>query len=313
MTRLTSDRRIPILDPVHDGRHSLRDLPLERESIPYVVSLPDHGIGAFVYTWVDKESLAGSCCVAFGPGVGKPIFEAVDRIEVGRTRSFDDWKVGKLHLNHDLKLQTARVRVAGDRIGLDARFEALHPAYAYGFHPDGCPTWAATDRTEQAGRFHGVITIDGKDHGFKSTCARDHSWGTRSWDTPQNWRWLHAQAAETCVHFWQIQSRGRTELRGYVFRDGHMAEVTSAEVDFETDDHWLQRRIAAIVEDTAGRSVRVEGKYFAHYPFLPVPSCTLNEGAMSCTVDGSRGVGWTEFMWPTAYLEHLKNEKATRR
>lgn len=309
MTRLAPNRPVPTLDPVDDGRHTLRDLPLERESIPYVVSLPEHGIGAFVYTWVTKDSLAGSACVAFGPGVEKPILEAVDGIEVGRSQNFDDWKVGKLHLSHDLELRTARVRVDGERIALDARFEAIHPAYAYAFHPDGCPTWAATNRTEQAGRFHGVIAIDGKDHAFDSTCARDHSWGTRNWDTPQNWKWLHAQAGETCVHFWQINARGRNELRGYVFRDGRMAEVTSAEVDFDADDQYRQTRIAADVQDTAGRSVRVEGEYFGVFPFHPVPSCTLNEGAMSCTIDGRRGVGWSEFMWPTAYLEHLRNEK----
>ena len=154
-----------------------------------------------------------------------------------------------------------------------------------------------------------MITVDGKDHAFDSTCARDHSWGTRNWDTPQNWRWLHAQAGETCAHFWQINARGRDELRGYVFRDGQMAEVTTVDVDFDLDEQCRQKRIAAEVRDTAGRSVRVEGEYFGHFPFVPVPSCTLNEGAMRCTVDGNPGVGWTEFMWPTAYLEHLKNEK----
>jgi hypothetical protein len=60
MTRLTPNRPVSMRDPIHDGRHALRDLPLERESIPYVVSLPQHGIGAFVYTWVSKDSLAGS-------------------------------------------------------------------------------------------------------------------------------------------------------------------------------------------------------------------------------------------------------------
>jgi hypothetical protein len=304
------NRTLPLLDPVNDGRHVLRNLPLERESIPYVISLPDLGIGAFVYTWVTKDSLAGSACVAFGPGVGEPVFEAVDQIEVSRKLNFDDWKVGKLHLNHDLQLQKARIRIDGARLQLDAQFEALHPAYAYGFHPDGCPDWAATNRTEQAGRLRGTIRIDGKQHAFESSCARDHSWGTRNWDTPQNWKWLHAQAGDTCVHFWQINARGREALRGYLYRDGSMAEVTSVEVDFDTDAEYRQTRIAARVHDTAGRSVQVIGEYFAHFPFVPVPSCTLNEGAMSCTVDGKAGVGWTEFMWPTAYLQHLRSETA---
>jgi hypothetical protein len=27
---------VPVPDPVHDGRHKLRELPLERESMPYI-------------------------------------------------------------------------------------------------------------------------------------------------------------------------------------------------------------------------------------------------------------------------------------
>lgn len=58
------------LDPVNDGRHKLENRPLERESIPYVISLPEHELGAFVYTWVNKDSVAGSVFVVYGPGVG---------------------------------------------------------------------------------------------------------------------------------------------------------------------------------------------------------------------------------------------------
>lgn len=310
MNKLAPNRPVPVLDIIHDGRHTLRDLPLERESIPYVIPLPEQGIGAFVYTWVTKDSLAGSACVAFGPGVSSPIAEKVDGIEVPRKQNFDDWSVGKLSLRHDLKLEQARVIVDGERFGLDAQYKALHPAYAYDFHPDGCPSWAATNRTEQAGRLSGKIRIDGKEQAFETACARDHSWGTRNWDTPQNWKWLHAQAGDTCVHFWHINARGRNVLRGYVSRDGRMAEVSRADYEFETDDQYRQTRIVAEIEDTAGRKLRVEGQYFAVFPFVPVPTCTLNEGAMTCTIDGQKGVGWSEFMWPTAYLEFLRNEKA---
>ncbi len=303
---LEPGRPIPVLDPVNDSRHSLRDLPLERESIPYVVSLPEVGVAAFIYTWVTKDSLAGSALVGFGPALDQPVAEKVDGIEVPREMNFDDWSVGPVSLKQDLKLQNAEIASHCDRMSFECKFEALHPAYAYSSHPGGCPDWAATDRLEQAGTLVGTLTIDGKRYEVNTTCARDHSWGTRDWGVPQHWKWLHAQSGDTCVHFWQIQARGRIDLRGYISKDGVMAEVTSVDVDFTVDDNYHQKTVAATVRDTAGRSVEVLGEYFAVLPFHPEPSCTLNEGAMSCTVDGQPGRGWTEMMWPTGYIEYLR-------
>jgi hypothetical protein len=304
-------RPIPQTDPTNDGRHALRDLPLERESIPYVIALPEHGIATFVYTWVTKDNLAGAAFLAYGPGIGdEPLMEKVDGITMGADKNFDDWQVGPLHLKQDLQLKTAQLTARGQRVTLDATFTAAHPAYAYSSHADGCPDWAATDRLEQAGTIKGTMVIDGNTYAIDTTCARDHSWGTRNWDTPQHWKWLHAQAGpETCVHFWKIEARGRTVLRGYVLRDGLMAEVTDVDVDWENDDQYRHKSIDAQVRDTAGRTTRVTGKYFAHFPMPPVPTCTLMEGAMSCEIDGAPGVGWSEFMWPTAYLEFLRNEQ----
>lgn len=314
MNAAPAPRALPLLDPVHDGRHALRDLPLERESIPYVIALPEHGLGTFIYTWVSKDNVAGSLFVVYGPAIGEqPIVEAIDGVLMPSGANFDDWQVGKLHLRQDLKLQNARIDVAGERISLQVQFEAAHPAYAYGFHADGCPRWAATNRLEQAGRVHGTVHVDGKAYAFDTTGARDHSWGTRDWDTPQHWKWLHAQVGrETCVHFWQIHAEGRVDLRGYVFRDGTMAEVAAVDVDFEVDAQYRQTRIRAQVRDTAGRMTTVSGSFFAHFPLVPTPSCTLYEGSMRCEIDGKAGVGWSEFMWPTPYLNHLQ-ERAKQR
>ncbi len=306
------DRAIPELNPINDGRHVLKADPLERESVPFVIALPEHQIGCFAYTWVNNANRAGSVFVVFGPGVGEtPIVEAIDDVEIPAGQNFDDWRVGKVHLKHDLKLQRAELHVDGARVGIDLQFDAAHPAYAYGFHPDGCPTYAATNRLEQAGRIRGELRVDDRRMAFDTTGARDHSWGTRDWQTPQHWKWLHAQAGpETCVHFWQINARGRTDLRGYVFRDGRMAEVDAVEVDFDVDDQYRQTRIDALVHDTAGRSTRVLGEYYAHFPLIPGPHTTLNEGVMTCSIDGKPGVGWSEFQWPTAYLQHLLGPSA---
>jgi hypothetical protein len=306
MTLPATPRTLPTLDPIHDGRHALRNLPLERESIPYVIALPEHGIAAFVYTWVSKDGIAGSALAAFGPGIGDtPVFEAVDGIPMGPEKNFDDWQVGNLYLSQDLKMQTARFKVSTARVAIEARYEAVQPAYAYSFHPDGCPKFAATDRLEQAGRVRGTITVDGKAIAFDTFCARDHSWGVRDWAAPQHWKWLHAYNEGTQLHFWEIELGGRTELRGYINRDGLFAEVASVEIGFTTDARYHQKTIEATVTDSAGRRVVVTGAYFATQIMPPVPTCTLVEGAMACTIDGVAAVGWTEFMWPTDYLAHL--------
>lgn len=311
MSKQTHGTAVPELDPVNDGRHALRDLPLERESVPYVLSLPEHRICAFIYTWVNKDHQAGSIFVAYGPGVGEqPIVEAIDNVPMPTTANFDDWKVGCVHIRQDLKLKQAQIRVDSPKASLEARFEALHPAFAYGFHADGCPDYAATNRLEQAGRMVGTLTLGGKSYAFDTTGARDHSWGTRDWQTPQHWKWLHAQGGGSCVHFWQINARGRTDLRGYLYRDGRMAQVAAVDVDFEVDDQYRQRRITAKVTDTEGRSCTVKGEFFAHFPLLPGPHTTLFEGGLECRVDGANGVGWAEFMWPTPYLEHLRSQTA---
>ncbi|MDB5985813.1 MAG: hypothetical protein JWR16_866 [Nevskia sp.] len=308
---LAPNRSVPVLDPVNDGRHQLKEGPLERESVPYVMVLPEHKIATFSYTWVNKQNRAGSLFVVFGPGVGdQPIVESIDEIEMTSEHNFDDWRVGKVHLKQDLKLQTAQLHVDGERVGIDLRFDAAHPAYAYGFHPEGCPNYAATNRLEQAGRMRGTLRVDGRRIEFDTTGARDHSWGTRDWEAPQHWKWLHAQAGpELCVHFWQIQARGRTDLRGYVLRDGRMAEVDSVHIDFSNDAQYRQTGIDALVHDTAGRTTRVAGSFFAHFPLVPGPHTTLNEGALSCEIDGKAGLGWVEFMWPTAYLDYLRSQK----
>ncbi|MDN5873021.1 MAG: DUF2804 domain-containing protein, partial [Sinobacteraceae bacterium] len=195
---------LPQIDPVNDGRHRLRDEPLERESMPYTISLPEHGIAIAIYTWVTKDHRAGAMLAVCGPAVGnEPIVEIADDIEVGPSANFDNWVVGPLHVQHALDLRNARIRGRGQRVALDAAFEASHPAYAYSVDSRGCPAFAATDRIEQSGRVRGSITVDGNRYDFDTTAARDHSWGTRDWDYAQHWKWVHAQTADTALHFWQ--------------------------------------------------------------------------------------------------------------
>jgi len=297
----------PPLAAAHDARHRLRADALARESLVFMLQLPESGLAAFVYTWVNGLGKAGSAFVVYGSEVGEAVTDFIDGEPVGEEQGFDDWQVGKVTVRHGKPFETAEVIVApGGRASLEYRFEAVHPPYNYGSHRDGCPGWVADDRIEQSGRVTGVLTLDGRAIPFERWSNRDHSRGTRDWYFSQHWKWLEAQAGpDLVVHFWEVEALGRKVLRGYVLRDGLMAEVTGVDVRFEHDARLAHTAVVADVRDELGRSTLVEGRTFALYPFVVSPQVTLNEGSMSMTIDGAPGVGHVEMCWPSAYLEHV--------
>ena len=89
-------------------------------------------------------------------------------------------------------------------------------------------------------------------------------------------------------------------------KDGLLAEVDGLQVEFDHDGQFNQKNIELELHDTAGRSTRLVGLHYAHFPLIPGPHTTLNEGAMRCEIDGRPGVGWSEFMWPTEYLGYIR-------
>lgn len=298
-------------DPKEDGRHVLRQDPVARESIPYMVVLPEHRLTAFVYTWVGVDSKAGAACCVFGPGIGpQPVFEKTDGIEVPRTMDFDRWEVAGIRLCQDKPLETAHVAYRGKRVSLDLQFRGFHPAYGYAGHPRGCPREIADDRFEQSGLVKGILTVDGREIPFDTTGHRDHSWGTRDWSAIQHWKWFQGQAgADMSVHFFDVLVAGKTSLRGYVYKDGLMAEVTRVDFDFEHDTALAPLSMDAVVHDDAGRSVRVTGTKVASYPFLIGPATINIQSGMDLKFDGAPAVGWLELSWPKAYLEYMSQRK----
>ncbi|CDM25297.1 hypothetical protein BN940_14261 [Castellaniella defragrans 65Phen] len=297
----------PPVDPSHDRRHLLPAEPLARESLVFMLQLPEHDVACFVYTWVSGLGKAGSAFVVYGPAIGAPLVEIHDGIDVPASAGFDDWRVGEVHVRHGRPFETAEVRAAAaGRAALDYRFEAVHPAYAYGSHPDGCPGWVADNRIEQSGKVSGTLTLDGKSIPFETMGHRDHSWGTRNWLFSQHWKWLEAQAGpDRAVHFWQLHALGRTMLRGYVLRDGETCEVDAVDFRFEHDAQLVPTRIHVVVQDKLGRETVVTGDTFATYPFAVSPGVMMHENSMRIAIDGVPGVGHVETFWPAAYLDHV--------
>jgi len=295
------------VDLIHDDRHQLPDSPIARESMPMMINFPDSGIAGFTYTWVNGASEAGAMLVLFGPGVGEtPIQVRLADRPVSPEMRFDDWQIEGFRVQHDLKFRECEIQWNSPEAQLDLKFAAFHPPYAYGANKDGCPSYAATDRIEQSGTLKGTITIGGKTVAVDGVGHRDHSWGTRDWGAFQHYNWFQGQSADgVAVHFWRFIALGQIHLRGYVFKDGLLAEIT--DVDFKmtySDDLWQQKMVATIT-DEAGRTTNVVADFYAHYTLIPSDVLHLREGAARATYDGKPGIGWIECAWPPAYVAYV--------
>ena len=296
------------IDPVHDGRHVLPDDPFSRESIPYIVVLPEHGIAFFTYTWVTHDSVAGAALAVFGPGVGEaPIQQRLADRPVPADMGFDDWRIDSFRMAQDLKFDRAQIFWETPEATVDFSFEAVHPPYAYGSDPRGCPKYCASDRVEQAGRARGTLRLGERVIEFDATGHRDHSWGTRDWVPFQQYEWFVGQAGtDTAVHFWRFNALGKQHCRGYVFKDGLMSRVESIDVDVDYDRDFRQTGYRADLIDASERSTHIEGAVFGTYLLAPDPATSLVESGARATIDGKPAIGWMECAWPSAYLEHIR-------
>lgn len=296
-----------IVDFKHDNRHNLPDVPSARESSPYLIHLPDEGIAAFTYTWVNKAGKGGAALAIFGPGVGSlPIEQRVADRPVPADMDWSAWQVGNFSMRQDLAFGHADLAWTSEAATIEFAFDAFHPPYAYGSHRDGCPSYAALDRIEQSGRVAGNLRIADRTIAFDTVGHRDHSWGTRDWGAFQHYNWFQGQSANgVSVHWWRFWALGREHLRGYVFKDQLLAEVTEVRSELRFDDQLWQQTLVATVSDEAGRDTEVCANFYAHYTLIPDTRLNLREGAARATFDGKPGLGWLEVAWPPAYLEHV--------
>lgn len=297
------------LDSVHDGRHQLNNHPKARESIPYCVVIPEENIALFTYTWVDADSNAGAALAIYGPGAGAtPIQQRLADRPVSADMNFDNWIIDGFSMRQDLNFQTAQIAWKNEQIELEFDYEAFHPPYAYSMHKDGCPAYIASNRIEQSGTAKGRLKIGDRTITIDTTAHRDHSWGARDWLVMQHYKWFQGQVGkDVSVHFWHLQALGRTEIRGYVYKDGIQAEITAMEVEVKTDNNLRQESMSASLRDEMGRITSLKGEFFSHYPLIPDPDFVLNEACMVVEIDGKAGVGQLEMAWPKAYLDHIQS------
>jgi hypothetical protein len=297
----------------HHSRHKLGSGDLQRESIAYLFSLPQHGLAGYLYSWVNGEGRAGSAMFLYGPTVGDvPIEALTNGVQMSDDQNFDDWKVGDVHIRHGAN-ETMSGSYVGDRVQISYNFEPIHPAYLYSCHPDGSPTFIAEDRFEQSGHITGTITLDGKDYPFDTMGHRDHSWGTRHWGIAQHWKWCETQAGpDLAVHFMELHALGNRIVRGYVWRDGQMAEITHLDVTYEFDTEFWHTSAVAVVDDELGRTTTMRGNVFAKYKMTPHPMSSNHEGSMELEIEGVAGAGHLEMQWQKPYLDYIQTQDYMR-
>src|SRR3546814_5917885 len=68
------------------------------------------------------------------------------------------------------------------------------------------------------------------------------------------------------VHFWEFYALGERQLRGYVCKDGLMAEITTLDLRWQGDAQFNHTAFQADIVDEAGRHTRVDAKVFGVYP-----------------------------------------------
>lgn len=296
--------------PEHDNRHNLGNITDGRESLAFMLLLPEQGLAGFVYPAVLANGTAVAKACLFGPALPEPIHETFEDA-VPDDMDFYNWHHGGLKMAIHEPHQSLDISWRGLRISLDYHYQALHPAYPFSSRKEaGFPRYFGDDRIEQHGVINGTLAIDGKAIPFKTFMPRDHSWGPRVWGLTQHYKWFHAITAEVSIHFFEMQSFGKTHLQGYLFKDGLMTQIERVEYDFSLGEGMMQTSMEATVHDGIGRSAAVKCVTFASIALDFDPLIVLNEAAMNVTIGDKTGVGWVEFCWNRNYLEYAQTKAA---
>lgn len=288
-------------------RHDLGTDPLGRESLLYLFQLPQEGLGLGLYTWVTSDNTTGyGAWVYGGNDDGSAIFEHRDGAEVVEGADFDDWQAFDLAISQSPDLPSTRLRFDGDSFSADLTFTPMHEAFLYSSHPRGCPPYFATDRLEQSGTYRGTVNFNGRTIHVDTSGHHDHSWGVRDWQAIQHYKWFEATTDSAAVHVLDISGLGQNTTMGYVYKEGTMSPVRSAQWEVDYDQDNFQTSIRLDVLDEAGRATTVLGRTYATFEFPVSPTTTLLDAVLRVELDGESGGGFADWLWPKDYLSHLR-------
>jgi len=151
-----------------------------------------------------------------------------------------------------------------------------------------------------------AVPVDGTTWTVKGFGLRDRSWGPRSWQAPDHYRWLTMNfgpdagiaAAVT------VQRDGRRLPGGYVFEAGKPASyVRDVEVESEFDGaERLHRALVARLTLSDGTPLEVRGRVLRMVPLRnrrDGVTTRIAEGLTEWRWGDRVGYGWSE------YLDHV--------
>ena len=291
--------------PVENAyRHKLA--PNGRESLAHIFLMPEHQMAGFIYPSMLGTGEARAMACFFGPSFPEQVIEAHDGT-ISDDMNFDNWRLGPLHMEVAEPFKKVNLDWSGERIKVNASFEGTHPPYPFSTHPKGNPPYFGDNRTEQHGRVVADIEIDGQKYPHKGFLIRDHSWGPRIWGINQHYKWVHATTGDSSMHFFEMQAFGKTELRGFLFKDGAMRHIADVDYDFTFGDDMLQKTFQVTVTDTEGRKSFIDYKMFGILQSSHDPKTIINTGCATLEFDGVPGVGVCEFNWNKNYFDFVKD------
>jgi hypothetical protein len=294
-----------MLEPHDDLRHDIGDDPEARESIAWNLVFPEHDVFGFGYFTRKANDESTRILGLFDPDGGITMEAASDQPLEGT--DLDDFTVDGMHIAQPDRLSSMTVSFAGERLSLDYSFAAMHEAWSYAHHGDGCPSPVATNRFEQCGRIRGTLTIDGQEIPFDTTGHRDHSWGVRDYDAIIHWNWVSAQAGpDLSIHANHTWFQGKQYTNGYVFRDGTLSPVVDLKIRASYDEQLRPLTAEFQLLDEAGRTTAAESEYFAGGFVAPFGDFVWSETGCRFSLEGQDGVGMFEQGWQAADIEHLR-------
>jgi hypothetical protein len=122
-----------------------------------------------------------------------------------------------------------------------------------------------------------------------------------------HYRWLQANAGpEYSVNFTQDSVLGHVNTRGYVYRDGEMAQITALECDYDLGPDMVHTTVEAVIGDDAGRTTTVRGKTYANMEFPFPPTTALVVCSDTLEIDGHEGTGQFDLLWELSYLNYVR-------
>lgn len=311
-----------MLDPTDEYLHDPGDAATFNESMYF--NFWDHGRRCGGFVRMGNRPNEGYCEVTFTFYLsdGRTLFNYL-RPKIGNNDAFNaggmqfevleplkrlraTYEGTAVELSNPHEMADPKAAFANNRhanIELDMTFDSFGPVYggrgAAAQNPD---EEFARNHYEQHYRATGTMTYDGFEVPLDGFGLRDHSWGPRTWQALQYYRWLNGQFGDDLGFMAShvVTGAGDAIRTGFVCRNGENLRVTdwSLETTYAGDEHY-QDAIAARLTLETGEHLDVTGKVRTLLPLRnrrDGSTTRITEGFTQWTCGDRKGYGISEYL-----------------